>query len=318
MGYITGTLAQADTVQGVWDAVEAELTAVGFVFVEEYLPSVSYRTRVWRSPATLNSRGIDWYFIIHNIYDNDRANVNYALRFTASEKYSTVDHKVDDFISLGTYTNVGVQADGTIDQLPQVVTHAAVFQTEWKQSSMSTLAQTYRFLIMPDAIIGQSDGGTSVTSFYAGFYEPFVEGIANHVPFCHISPGLMPTSTQPYGSVSRLPEAAGTDPGNYNFIAGTAQDSQFGPYGAKANLDRAHPLYGNIAFGGRVPVVLGSDQATTEPFRGLLSWIRTFPVTSTTNVGVGSTITIGTTVWACIYAHASHSIWMKTTDLATR
>lgn len=303
MGFISGTVTNSQTPGADIQAIlEAEMTAVGWTFIEEVVISAS-TYRVWKSPAASNSFNQDWHLVL-------RVNSTYPEYFhmAVAESYDSAANTLGNLCMDPAYSDTALQADGSAGYDNLQLSHSYVWFNGWP--GLNKVAAPYWFIVDMDNIIGTA----TPTDYpvYTGFYDPLVAGIAGNVTLSNIKPGN--TASTACGSQSRLVEAASTDPGNDNMAIAIGTYTN-GVYWTPASPDEPHPLYGDIAITGKFYVwAAGSGAgAGIEWLRGLARHLRTFPPSS--NISTGDTVTDGVDTYVCLWG--SRGIWMKTTNIGT-
>lgn len=314
MAYITGSVDNsASPAVGIREALEAELGLVGFTLADEWGSGTAQHMRLWQSPSTAyeggaTPRSAQWYFAIQV--------VNATTIYTgACEAINATGDTMTAYAAAGS-RSAPANADGTINE-PASGYLSQGYMAMWTGGAFSTTTEPYWFIVTPQCVVGTT--GLSSYALYAGYYEPFKPGIANHIPLCVLShTGVLSGGSTSYGGLSRLPEMAGTDFGNYLWHAGVNYSTAFAPFDQGASPDTPHPLYTNLSLGGKLVV---TNAASTTPVdaieraRGTTRFLRHITIRTTANIAKGDSVTDGTDTYICV--DPNYDIWMKTTNLGS-
>lgn len=307
MGYISGSIlndpAPADALIA---AIEAEMTAVGWVFVEEVVATYTYR--IWRSPAANNDFGVDWY--LHTFRVNDT-----EVRYGVSEGYDSATNEVTGFAANNNATTIASDGTANIGGPPSRTTLGSGYIFYMDFDGLNTVETRYWFLVTPENVIGKADSANDADVLYAGFFDPLKPGIANNVPLANIRPG---TNGSSGGGLSRVAEEASGGTGGTGwsghmavmiYTVNTAVFHQYAAPGA------SHPLHDVVPIGRWViRHFLEEQPRTIERFRGFARHLRCVS-NVVSGPERGDTLSDGIDTYVCL--HPSSGIWLKTTNIGT-
>lgn len=293
MGFIKGTIMNdpnpAGTMLGI---LETEMNLAGWVFVEEVI-SGNLPHRIWRNPATLNSRGVEFYV---DLWPSS-VDVATILRMAMFEAWDATTKTAIRTVPDGDQ-GVAPRADGSYPTDTTALGHGSYFQAV-TMSTFSTTSEPYWALVSPDFLAVKA---ASTYSQYVGIYIPLVEGVVNDSPNL-IATQLNPTSTPgttPPGGYNRLPHRVGEAAVIDQWGAST------GPLlttYANPQLGTNEDLYGGNNFTVAIPIACGYTHGRCRGFLPAdIKWVFGMPSTA-----YGDTITID----GFVYTHLGYGYCMK-------
>jgi hypothetical protein len=267
MGTIQGTIAgDANVGLTLRAAIEAEMAAVGWVFVTEVV-AASTVTRAWRSPAAINSLGTD--FIVTLRVTNQAATGWHYLFMGLTEGVSGTNAVRP---ATNAWSTQVPASDGSNPNTP-AISGGQLF--EWS-FNLSTVSFRYLVRVTPDyVLLGGSSSGSVHAPQFAGAYVPAMV-LENDLPLIN---ALVLTTVSgtgvAYGAFTRIPYRIGLTGLMGQWLACIAPMFALPNPGTQAapNLGVAQPCLGGAAtFATATPFgVAPANSSSLGYYRGQLS-----------------------------------------------
>ena len=286
MGYITGTMSDANPGATLYALIAAEMTTMGYELVDTVVIG-SNTHKVWKNPAANNPAGLDWYVDLY--YPTAGAGSVKVVAFEAYDAAADRAYRLPGYAGNldATYrsffpTATSLEAAGGAYARPDILTSTASFGY-WISITEERIA-----------VIGSVD---PTYMLYAGLYDPYpgYAAAAGEMLFPLVSAKIIQGISQIGGSLNvlglnRLPP----------WPAGSAPYNDLGMRIVIPNLTTNYPRIptGSLLMGGefvasKIELILNGVVAPAR--LGTLYDVAILPVDST--VARGDTVTIDGNTW---------------------
>ena len=214
MTFKTGSITSATPAKALFDLLDADLDAVGYVRVETGLASGGVTWTVYRSPAAANFFGQDWYFALG--YDPSTMTSLYSCLF---EDWDATNKLA---VRFAPSTNGLVPAAGyTNPQAPSALPAGFLLA-----HLFPTTAFTYAYSVLIDRVaIGSWAAGATRFGWYIGLYDSFFSTTDDPLPLVICQIGGYNNGSSQVGASTREPMTTSANSGNFWVVQGWANSN---------------------------------------------------------------------------------------------
>lgn len=296
MGYITGTLSDANPGATIYALIETELLAEGYVLADTVVIG-PLTHKIWRNPAANNPSAQDYYLDI--FYNTAGAG---TVRFQLFEDYNATTKQMIRMATYASSVDATYRSYQAAGLALESTNPARIFLTT------STASFGYWILVTNKAIV--SIGSVDPTYMgYLGLYDPYPEyaAAAGDLLLPLVSARMVQGTSQPGGGqnplgLTRIPPQPAGNGAPYSFVTQSALPQLSS---TQVRLPTGNSIFGGGFVAADIEIVM---PVPTSPARfGTLYDVAILPVDAT--IARGDTVSIDGNTWVLgsadnFYAHA--------------